>query len=165
MLTMTCPSCQESGKVPDTFVGQRIKCKKCGGTFLVTEHGATAAVPARPGAVHKVADGIEVDGLDANAWTAGGGAVPETKELPSGDAHVSAPHAVPHAGPRPNGTKEYKLLTPRDKCFEGKFSLERLEEALNSFALQGWAVKSMVTPHVVGFSGTAKEELVVLLER
>lgn len=164
MLTMTCPSCQESGKVPDTFIGQRIKCKKCGGSFLVTENGASAAVPARPGTVHKVAGGIEVDGLDPSAWSATE-TFPETKELPIADGHVVVPHTVAHSGPRPEGTKEYKLLTPRDKCFEGKFSLERLEEALNSFALQGWVVKSMVTPHVVGFSGTAKEELVVLLER
>lgn len=165
MLTMTCPSCQESGKVPDTFLGQRIKCKKCGGGFLVTEQGATAAVAARPGSApaHNVPGGIEVEGLDPTVWNTGGNGIAVTRDLPAADPLVSVPLAP--ATPRPEGTREYKLLTPRDKCFEGKFSLERLEEAINVFALQGWVVKSMATPHVVGFSGAAKEELVVLLER
>ena len=49
------------------------------------------------------------------------------------------------AGPA-SGHKEYKLLTPRDKIFESRFDLSRLEEALNQFARQGWTRESHVRP-------------------
>ena len=61
--------------------------------------------------------------------------------------------------------REYKVLTAKDKFFDGKFDLARLEEALNHFGRQGWTVKSMSTPHVKGFSGALEETIVVLLER
>ncbi len=68
-----------------------------------------------------------------------------------------APAEVPH--------HQYKVLTQRDRFFEGKFDLGRLEEALNHYASQGWMVRAMSTPHVIGFSGGPREEIVVLLER
>ena len=61
--------------------------------------------------------------------------------------------------------REYKLLTPRDKIFDGKFDLARLEEALNHYGRQGWTVKSMSTPHVKNFAGVLEEMIVVVLER
>lgn len=57
------------------------------------------------------------------------------------------------------------MLWSRDKLFEGKFDVSRLEEALNYFARQGWVVKAMSTPHLKDFGGGTKEEVVVLLER
>ncbi len=60
---------------------------------------------------------------------------------------------------------EYKVLTPRDKFFDGRFELSKLEEALNYYGRQGWTVKAMSTPHVKGFSGAMEECIVVLLER
>ena len=61
--------------------------------------------------------------------------------------------------------REYKLLTPKDKFFDGKFELSRLEEALNHYARHGWVAKALSTPHVKGFSGVFEEGVVVLLER
>ena len=66
---------------------------------------------------------------------------------------------------RPEGVKEYKLLTPKDKVFDNKFDLARLEEVINAFALNGWTVRSMTTAQVTAFSGGMREELLVLLER
>jgi hypothetical protein len=63
------------------------------------------------------------------------------------------------------GCKEYKVLSSRDKIFEGKFDLNRLEEALNYYARDGWVVKAMSTPHVKAFTEGTKEEIVILLER
>ena len=60
--------------------------------------------------------------------------------------------------------KEYKVLTQKDKWFSGKFSPEKLEDALNSFAQQGWKVVSTATAGVPGF-GTNRQELVIILER
>ena len=57
------------------------------------------------------------------------------------------------------------MLTQKDRFFEGKFELSRLETALNHYAAQGWVVRAMATPLVTGFSGGPREEIVVLLER
>jgi Domain of unknown function (DUF4177) len=61
--------------------------------------------------------------------------------------------------------REYKLLTSRDKVFDGKFDLARMEEALNHFGRLGWVAKSMVIPHLKGYTGALEEVIVVLLER
>jgi len=66
---------------------------------------------------------------------------------------------------QPTDVREYKLLTQKDKWFEGKFDLPRLEEAINHYAQRGWKVQAMTTAQVLGFSGGVKEELVVLMER
>lgn len=175
MPMLTCPSCKESGRVPDKFVGVRIKCKRCNSSLLVTPHGAELITPGGPSHARTPPpappSGIQVDGLDPAAWSTmgdtpalgpGDSALASTDEMPSSDET-----AVPKAGlvAHPPGTKEYKLLTQKDKWFEGKFDLARLEEAINAYARQGWVVKSMATPQVAGFTGGMREEIVVLLER
>ena len=120
-----------------------------------------------PGADVAGREGIEVEGLDATAWTLtteeGSVLKAEVTPEPATQAELSsgfAPASTPTAASR-----EYKVLTPRDKFFDGKFDLARLEEALNHFGRQGWTVKSMSTPHVKGFTGSLEETIVVLLER
>lgn len=58
----------------------------------------------------------------------------------------------------------YKVITQKDRFFSGKFSPEKLEAAINSYAEQGWRVVSMATASIPGL-GNAREELVVLMER
>lgn len=60
--------------------------------------------------------------------------------------------------------KTYKVLTQKDRFFAGKFDPEKLEAAINSYAEQGWEVKSIATASIPGFGGT-REEMVVVLER
>src|SRR5262249_40992816 len=110
--------------------------------------------------------GIEVEGLDDSEWAVTSVVTVEADsesviEVPSSASSSSMPapsvtttltdpptyHGV---GGR---VKQYKLLTPRDRFFDGKFSLEALEEALNHFARQGWVVRGIATPHVAGFTG------------
>ena len=62
------------------------------------------------------------------------------------------------------GVLEYKVMTQKDRFFSGKFSPEKLETAINSYAEQGWRVVSMATAKIPGL-GNSREELVVLLER
>jgi hypothetical protein len=172
MPSVTCPSCGEKGKIGPSLIGARIKCKKCGISFVVAAPAAKAVAAAGVGgpAAVAVADshhGIEVEGLDASSWslsTEPGAAVsavatvdPETRGE-AGSAFVAA-------GSPPSGAREYKLLTPKDKYFDGKFDLTRLEEALNHFARQGWTVKAVSNPHIKGFSGAPEETMVVVLER
>jgi len=181
---VTCPTCGERGKIPSELIGHRIKCRKCGLSFQVSPPTAKAAVgagvgaaatvgaaaPAGPSAVVE-AHGIEVEGLDASAW-----ALPTEAAAAIGAAHTEAPRPAA-AAPSESGAahepgfsmsgagREYKLLTSRDKMFDGKFDLARLEEALNHFAHQGWVAKTMSVPHFKGYTGAMEEVIVVLLER
>ena len=173
---VSCPTCGERGKIPSSLIGARIKCRKCGLSFQVSPPstktaGATAAAMAGPSAAVEV-QGIEVEGLDVSSWALPTEAAAALKVESDRAADVpQAPAAPPPSSsfvpvsPTPAGTREYKLLTPRDKIFDGRFDLTRLEEALNHFARQGWVAKSMLTPHVKGYSGTLEETIVVLLER
>jgi hypothetical protein len=60
--------------------------------------------------------------------------------------------------------KEYKVLTQKDKWFSGKFDPEKLEQALNSYAQQGWRVVATATAQVPSMMG-AREEMITILER
>ena len=97
-------------------------------------------------AVRSIWVAIEVDGASPEA---------------AGPPHEEACPAPPPGGP----TREYKVLTQKDRWFDGKFDLSRLEAALNHYAGLGWTVRAMSTPHVMGFSGGPREEIVVLMER
>jgi hypothetical protein len=113
--------------------------------------------------------GIEVEGMDASSWalpteTAVTLKATEAGHAPAAAGHEALPSLSPSSAPV-DGGREYKLLTSRDKVFEGKFDLGRLEEAVNLYARQGWVAKTMVTPHLKGFTGALEEVIVVLLER
>jgi hypothetical protein len=60
--------------------------------------------------------------------------------------------------------KEYLVLTQKDRYFGGKFNPEKVQEALNSLASQGWELKEAVTASFPSFGG-GREELVFFLER
>ena len=60
--------------------------------------------------------------------------------------------------------KQYKVLSQKDKWFSRKFDPETLEQAINSYASQGWQVRSVTTATIPGFGGS-REELIVLFER
>lgn len=172
MLHISCPSCGERGKIPAHLVGARIKCKKCNTAFQVPGAGkapvavgaTVAAAASATTAPTQTFEGIAVEGLDPTAWSL----APEQPGMAHhpDDHHEPAPAAsVAEAAPSPAATKQYKLLTSRDKIFEGKFDLCRLEDAINHYAREGWVAKSMCLPHVKNFQGTMHEEVVVLLER
>ena len=59
---------------------------------------------------------------------------------------------------------EYMVLTQKDRVFGGKFNPEKVQEALNAFAQQGWRLREAVTTTFPGFTGS-REELVFVLER
>ncbi len=165
MSPVSCPSCGEKGNIPSQLIGKRIRCQKCSRSFVAGEVvGSTA--PAQSDTPKAGGDTIEVDGLDAAAWAATEphAHAKEADHAPPRDpspAFAAHPESAPHDGP----TRHYKVLTAKDRYFEGKFDLAKLEEALNHYAGQGWVVRAMATPHVTGFSGGPREELVILMER
>ena len=61
--------------------------------------------------------------------------------------------------------KQYKVLSQKDKWFSGKFDPAVLENALNSYAQQGWVVKAAFTAEIPGLFNSSREEAVVILER
>jgi len=170
MLHVACPSCGERGGISAEQVGIRIKCRKCGQTFRVAGAAPKTTGEPRPAAsAPSTAGGIVVEGLD-DAWSVASapseGAPPSptiAAEPPPAPGPVAEPNpdAASHDGP----CREYKLLSSRDKIFEGKFDLVRLEEVINQLARQGWTAKSMCLPHIKNFQGVMQEEVVVLLER
>jgi hypothetical protein len=169
MLTVICPFCHEKGRIPEGFIGKRIKCGKCNNRFLVTPPVAKgAAVKAgkvetpSPAPGEPAHEGIEVEGLEAVSWASAAVSKAEPDhEAGDGPQGVFTESHGDHA----TDVKEYKVLTQKDKWFEGKFELLRLEEAINHYAHSGWKVRAMTTAQVAGFSGGAKEEIVVLMER
>jgi hypothetical protein len=166
---VTCPTCGERGKIAATLIGARIKCKKCGNSFLVSPPASkvSAAGAIRAALGDEPPPGIAVEGLEASSWslsTETGVALKAEITADPDPSPVPSPATV-SAGPPPAGSPEYKLLTAKDKYFEGKFDLSRLEEALNHFSRNGWAVKAVMTPQIKGFSGAYEETIVVVLER
>ena len=61
--------------------------------------------------------------------------------------------------------KEYKVLTQKDKWFSGKFDPQKLEQAINSYAQQGWVVKAAFSAEIPGFLSANREESIIILER
>jgi hypothetical protein len=59
---------------------------------------------------------------------------------------------------------QYKVMTQKDRLFGGKFNPERVEQALNSMAAEGWRVNSIATATFPSLGG-GREELVILMER
>jgi hypothetical protein len=62
------------------------------------------------------------------------------------------------------GMKEYHVLTMKDKWFSGKFDPQKLQDALNAYAQQGWRLVSCATADIPGF-GTTRQEFIAVLER
>ena len=61
--------------------------------------------------------------------------------------------------------KQYKILSQKDKWFSGKFDPQRLEDAINSYAQQGWVVKAAFTAEIPGIMSHVREEAIIILER
>lgn len=61
--------------------------------------------------------------------------------------------------------KEYKVLTQKDKWFSGKFDPEKVEEALNAYAQQGWEVVATATAKIRVLIGGDREEMNIILQR
>lgn len=59
---------------------------------------------------------------------------------------------------------QYKILTQKDRFFAGKFDPEKLEEAINSYASEGYVVKAATTATIPSFGGS-REEMIIILER
>ena len=56
--------------------------------------------------------------------------------------------------------KQYFVITMKDKWFSGKFDPERLQNALNEYAQQGWRLTTCATAEAKG-----RQEFIAVMER
>jgi DNA-directed RNA polymerase subunit RPC12/RpoP len=111
-------------------------CIKCGQKILIDEAGA---------------------GMVVNCPSCSASITVPNKSTPS---VVKAPPPIKEVR-----MKEYKVMTQKDRFFAGKFDPEKLEDAINSYASQGWIVKAIATASIPGVMGGNREEMVIVLER
>ena len=64
----------------------------------------------------------------------------------------------------PGPMKKYKILTQKDRFFGGKFDPEKLEDAINSYAPEGWQVCAVSRATFPG-PGSGREEMIVILQK
>lgn len=172
-IVFTC-ACGRLLRAKPEFAGKRTKCPHCGGLM---------AIPAASGLSEWAADVGPEHGPGALARAAGPGSgddhaairvddftpsIPPSRIDLSGSAD-SQTAVVPHQDlvlePAEGATPcRYRVLTHRDMGFAAKFDAAKLEDTLNRFAREGWAVKAAVTLNLTSHSGN-HEELVVILER
>jgi len=89
-----------------------------------------------------------------------------TEKLQEQTASAPAPSAPASSAQASSAhpTKEYLVLTQKDRLFGGKFNPVKVQEALNSLASQGWVLAEAVTATFPTLGG-GREELVLFLER
>jgi hypothetical protein len=93
-------------------------------------------------------------------------AADSSEDLSTPAPMLSGIHVMPAPAKKSDGKiYEYKVLTPKDKALAGKFDAERLEEALNAYAQEGWRVIATVAGSIHGVTSSTREELVIILER
>jgi hypothetical protein len=142
--------------VPE-YAGRKVKCPRCNATIIAPEWDQEAAAS-------ETGDGTEVDFSGRSPSPSG---MSQDELIPSAilerlseALEALKSREIGHQSP----AKQYKVLTQKDKWFSGKFDPELIEKALNAYAQQGWAVKSVTSASIPGAFGV-RDELIVILER
>lgn len=137
---MICPNCNAVIADGSAF------CTVCGGN--VSQYAPsmyaplqTPPTPAAPAGVAAATPVTTVAGVEFDFSNNGAAATSEKKKL-----------------------YQYKVLSQKDKWFSGKFDPMVLEQAINSYAQQGWRVIGCATADIPGF-GNARQEFITLMER
>ena len=60
--------------------------------------------------------------------------------------------------------REYKDLTQKDRWFGGKFEPLKIEQALNSYAQEGWRLVAATTAEFPSMI-SKRDEMIMILER
>lgn len=61
--------------------------------------------------------------------------------------------------------REYKVISQRDRIFNGQFNAQSLHQVLNSHARKGWRVISCTAVPVYAEDGSEHNEIMVVLEK
>jgi hypothetical protein len=144
--------CGRSFKAKDEHAGLRAKCPSCGVILDIPGDTPDFSLPSH--------DGHEAD--DPTPDEQAVGTLGEIRDLLG--AVLEALQGREPASAASGRQRQYKVLTQKDKWFSGKFDPEKLEQAINAYAGQGWAVRGITTASMPGFGGN-RDEMIVLLER
>ena len=60
--------------------------------------------------------------------------------------------------------KAFKVMTQKDRAFGGKFNPEKVEEALNAMAKEGWEMSGVTSAEFPSLTG-GRQELVIFLSK
>jgi hypothetical protein len=184
-INVTCPKCGAKRSLSEAFRGLNVTCPKCGARSVASgsSSGSSDSLPyvfdevAHPTRIGSASSADDHPGLPREAertLTMEDPAVEATERVlptlpplppPPPPPSPSPSHSMSEAKESATPTKrEYKVLTRKNLWFTGDFNPDGLQEALNSFAQQGWTLKSTVVMGIPGPEGS-REELIVILER
>lgn len=150
-IDMTC-GCGRTMRAKDEHAGRRARCQGCGQIL-------TVPVPRAAVDDDKPIIADEDDAVDSSREAELLMALREIRGLLTSIAESAG------ASKEGRSARQYKVLTQKDKWFSGKFDPERLEQAINAYAGQGWSVCGVTTASFPGLMGGARDEMIVLLER
>ena len=60
--------------------------------------------------------------------------------------------------------KAFKVMNQKDRAFGGKFNPEKVEEALNAMAKEGWEMSGVTSAEFPSLTG-GRQELVIFLSK
>jgi len=183
-INVTCPSCGAKRSLSEAFRGLNVTCPKCGTRFdaVGSSSGSSDSLPYVFDEVATTQERESSSSSDVGDILPAEVGVTLTMAPPVVRASEAAlPTLPPLSPPAPPTTssspstggakdsaistkREYKVLTRKNLWFTGDFNPDGLQEALNSFAQQGWTLKSTVVLGVPGPEGS-RDELIVILER
>ena len=147
-------ACGKNFQAKDEHAGRKAKCPVCSAVVRIPE--ADIALSSEPS--------LDSERADSAAETRIADLLSEIKDLLAQHTARGGAGNERQIAPAKSGSVEYKVLTQKDKWFSGKFDPEKLEQAVNSYANQGWRVKGVATASVPGFGGN-RDELIIVLER
>lgn len=151
-IAVTC-QCGRSFKAKDEHAGLQAKCPSCGVVLGIPQEIHASPSPSYNNSVADVTPTSQMTST-----------LEEIKELLAAMTHLLQTREATPATANARGQRQYKVLTQKDKWFSGKFDPERLEQAVNAYAGQGWTVRGITTASIPGFGGN-RDELIVLMER
>jgi hypothetical protein len=185
-IKVNCPSCGAKRTLPEIYRDHSVTCPKCGVRFLANalESGSTesVAILTDAGAVSGRVEATEEPSTTLIVPSAQslpprlpdeppsmlGTLTADTGRLRVDRSGVSQSGATPNSGSPTSAAaptkREYKVLTRQNLWFSGNFDPKGFEEALNTFAKQGWTLKSTMVVTIPAVEGPT-EEVVVILER
>ncbi len=131
-ITITCPHCAAKGNVPDTMVGQNVRCPKCKKTFLIE------APPEEP-----VRSNVRA--------TAPQSAPPPASSFDFGtDAPAPAPSATEDAGlPDPYAERDQEIHAEESEEAEGRTVRRSASSGQGGGFVDFLLFRKMITPTIV----------------
>jgi hypothetical protein len=158
-----CP-CGKKLKSKDEFAGKRTKCPQCGAGLTVPQPAHVVAAEAAAAAAKAQANGPEHDSPLALDMSESSVKIEPISTQPT-EAFI-APRISPEASPIVDEAKidgrQYKVLMSKDMGFVAKFDAVKLEESLNTWARQGWCLRSAFMMTHQTHSGTHNDILVIM---